>query len=127
MVNDDSLRKVFDQWESDAIEVGVFVGRYRAARKESGAKRPGPTDSRDIGKKLRELCPEIETKKASRPDARQRRPKEFRLPPLESCRNAFERFVGARFNWETGEVRSAGPLTPPSRPLTSGLGTPPPE
>ena len=88
----------------ETMTVEVFVERYRATRGASRSRLPGPTDPRDIGKRLRELCPGVQTRKASRTNEAGRRPKEFRLLPREVAREAFERHVGARVDWDTGEI-----------------------
>ena len=38
---------------------------------------------------------------------RRKRERAFRFPSLEACRDAFEKYIGAQLDWETGEVREA--------------------
>lgn len=62
--------------------------------------------STQLGNDLRRLVPGLERGRAT---IGARRPYVYRLPPLEACRRAFERRIGATMDWETGQ-----PLSTPS-------------
>lgn len=85
-------------WEGGEVTVGRndLVDDYNQHAKESrfGAEH---LDERQIGRALRKLCPGISTKRGKRDSSRRR---VYVIPDLDSCRAAFDTFIGREVNWD---------------------------
>jgi hypothetical protein len=56
-----------------------------------------------VGVQLRKLCPAI-TKERHRERASKHRVMYYQFPELKKCREAFEKAIQQRVNWETGDA-----------------------
>ena len=97
-LNKGRLLSRHDGWERSVSKEALHIAFLNAARDTGDRRRAAESE---FGKEIRKLCPEIRArKKWNRTTKKQERV--YELPPLETCRTAFVKFMGQNIEWEDG-------------------------